>query len=88
MKEIVYKQDTIDALWKAEKELPYYDSAQVAVNVIKELPSAQSERKKGKWIDGAIPTYAVCSECAYQEGYAYENNYCPNCGADMRGEQE
>jgi len=60
----------------------------VAKRLLIQMPSAQPERKKGKWIDGSIPTYAVCSECAYQERYAYENNYCPNCGSDNRGEQE
>lgn len=49
-------------------------------------PTIESERKTGKWIDGSIPTYFVCSVCAYQERYADENNFCPNCGADMRKE--
>lgn len=41
--------------------------------------------RHGRWIDGSIPTYAVCNVCAYQERYAYENNFCPNCGARMDG---
>ena len=41
MDDTISRQAAIDALWQAEKELPYYDSALVAVNVIKELPSAQ-----------------------------------------------
>lgn len=60
------------------------------------LPSAQSERKKGKWIttrtwahDGEI----YCDQCesdAPTEGdyRQVKTNFCPNCGADMRGEQE
>ena len=43
MDRLITLQAAIDALWKAEKELPYYDSAQVAVNVIKDLPPAQPE---------------------------------------------
>ena len=41
--DLISRKAAIDALWKAEKELPYYDSAQVAVNVIKDMPSAQQE---------------------------------------------
>ena len=56
---------------------------------------AEPERKKGKWIpqdfnksDGMITTavyyYPKCSECGCNANYT---NFCPNCGADMRGEQ-
>ena len=53
------------------------------------------ERKKGKWIetdDGWDGTYFVCSNCGCPwtliDGDPRDNdmNYCPNCGADMRGE--
>ena len=49
----------------------------------------QPERKKGKWISlddsrGKYNDYGYkCSECG--EHSEYEENYCPNCGADMRG---
>ena len=59
-----------------------------ALTEINDAPTIEPERKRGKWVDGSIPTYAVCSVCAYQERYAYENNYCPNCGADMREDQD
>ena len=42
-------------------------------------------REKGEWVDGVH-----CSECgAVHEYREYRNsrNYCPNCGADMRGEE-
>ena len=54
--------------------------------VFVKTPSAQPERKKGKWLDNDRYGY-LCSECgAYLEidcGDA-EMNFCPNCGADMR----
>ena len=59
---------------------------------IEELPTI--ERKKGKWKetdDGWDGTYYVCSECGCPwtliDGDPEDNgmNYCPNCGADMRG---
>ena len=59
-----------------------------------------SAERKGKWIkrlfrngtteDG--DTWAlyntVCSECDYASFTAEGTNFCPNCGADMRGEEE
>lgn len=52
---------------------------------------ALEKRPKGKWIEHYDSqegfTWLTCSRCmekAYEEGY----NYCPNCGADMRGEEE
>ena len=40
-------------------------------------------RKKGKWID--LWDRYRCSACNME--HSYEENFCPNCGADMRGEQ-
>ena len=57
--------------------------------VTRELPSAQPERKKGKWI-GKYPVTSACSECDYliHDSKVKVFAYCPNCGADMRGEQD
>ena len=42
------------------------------------------ERKKGKWIKrGKI---FQCSEC--EKFSITQDNYCANCGADMRGEEK
>lgn len=51
---------------------------------IKDLPSAQPERKKGEWSDGY--RWQRCSLCKQTGKKSW--NYCPNCGADMRGEQD
>lgn len=62
------------------------------------LKIIELERKKGKWIathetnllshPDSI-TY-VCSECGYKSytlfGMPSVTNFCPNCGADMRGD--
>ena len=47
------------------------------------LPSAQPERKKGEWSDGY--RWQRCSLCKQTGKKSW--NYCPNCGADMRGER-
>ena len=60
---------------------------------MKSLPSAQPERKKGEWIEVDDPDNRIsgrCSICDW-EALLYETDvvgmdYCPNCGADMRGE--
>ena len=64
-----------------------------AISAIQHLPSAQPERKRGKWkrkiVDNGFNADWACSECGYRVKTDFVNfNYCPNCGADMRGEQD
>lgn len=45
----------------------------------------ENERPHGKWIkheDG----YNICPCCKHKTAFSYL--FCPNCGADMRGEEE
>ena len=56
--------------------------------------SAQSERKKGRWINAECKdgtTAHKCSECKTLVGYSVSSltwfNFCPWCGAEMRGEE-
>ena len=58
-----------------------------------DLPSAQPERNTGEWrehifdgIMGGRPRALMCTKCNVISIYA--SNFCPNCGADMRGEQD
>lgn len=60
---------------------------------IDKVPSAQP--KKGKWHQRFYPQIEmmVCSECNNEFSYDAETgvrdyNFCPNCGADMRGEND
>lgn len=46
--------------------------------------SALKERPKGEWI--FIDGQHVCSKCNLYNGV--ESDFCPNCGADMRGKAE
>lgn len=54
------------------------------------LPPVQPERKKGHWI---APKYYptqftyTCSKCGYKQSFNGKFKFCPNCGADMRGER-
>lgn len=93
-KDIVYRQDAIDAIrtWGLIDGLSEGQAIEILADE-KKLPSAQLERKRGKWNqDEEIPnTCSVCGEDwdKYVEGqeiwYTGEiPNFCPNCGADMR----
>lgn len=70
--------------------------------VIKQLPSAEPERKHGEWLPHPHEReWDVCSVCETgckrrefemqfgQERFTeYSYQYCPYCGADMRGKHE
>ena len=91
MRDLIDRQSAIDAPVKMVSEgldwIPVYH--------IKDLPSAQPERKKGKWIYrrsiGWGETW-VCSECGEKTTSTVMGEprykWCPMCGADMRGEHE
>ena len=68
--------------YEGEKDVALIDFFPVseAIN-----PSAQSERKKGKWIcDGDC---YICNQCKSAFTWWADiqtSNFCPNCGVDMR----
>lgn len=63
-------------------------------NKIADLPSATPIRPKGEWkCDHKIAYFQdryVCSECGSEQYFTRDTitNFCPDCGADMRGEAE
>ena len=60
---------------------------QRAEECIKRVPATQAGRKKGRWLCFDPPWYR-CSECgAVRENKSFMENFCPNCGADMRQEE-
>ena len=44
------------------------------------------EKKQGRWERWFI--FRRCSVCHFPFGIFDKWDYCPNCGADMRGEEE
>ena len=47
-----------------------------------------TERKKGEWIEKNSHTN-LCNICGFEETtwWSSDYNFCPNCGADMRGDE-
>ena len=60
------------------------------IEVLNRLPSAGQRR--GRWMSLPHKRARICSWCEHDEPYKFADdnaqvfNFCPNCGADMRGE--
>ena len=82
VKDTIYRQAAIDVAVKSAD--PYYKDS--ITEELMNLPSAQTERKRGKWIyDGDC---YKCNKCGTVYGWwadSQTSNFCPNCGANMRG---
>ena len=81
------REEAIDVL-KCNYPSSCFEELCKAVDIAIKALSAQ-ERKRGRWIlkstNGEM--FDCCSECGFVEWDA-PRNFCPNCGADMRGEEE
>ena len=98
MRDLISRQAVIDAL-ELGLENDYVDATEF-LTFIKQLPSAEPERKNGKWIDGMLyhdfdesewekVKCSVCKNFVTKQIFYHDNkyHYCPYCGADMRGDQ-
>ena len=83
MNDLIERQDAIDLF--LEKGMI------TAAIYVERMPSAQAERKTGRWIKDPqkskfhIEPVYICSFCREQEAWGQMelSNYCPNCGAKM-----
>lgn len=84
MSDLISRQAVIDLLKEMRKDgdmIPW--EGKLVFERIRRIPAVDvPDRNVGKWIDDK------CSECGY--GVQSWNNtpFCPNCGADMKGEQK
>ena len=90
--DLIGRQEAIDAVAKWFHDdvfgITESDGTATIFKRLRDLPSARTERKKGKWIDksnGIEGAWNYCSVCGEQAIDLYD--FCPNCGADMRGEE-
>lgn len=79
-----WREEASDDVIKARAESCMASLTEMKLRIEK-LPSAQPERKEGRWINGK------CSNCGEHAPYwsmastYYQSNFCPNCGAKMGG---
>ena len=94
MRELIERQAAIDVL-EAKKDKSakgdigcfYNTIIQNNIDALKSLPSAQPDRKRGKWIHKPnVYGVVYCSECDF-ELHINNTNFCPNCGAKMEAEE-
>ena len=94
MSDLISKQkllDTIKPMVGMWDEGAFWIDYRRVIDIIEDFPNAEPERKTGEWIDGmpyVNSHWKVCSECHESApdscgGY----NFCPYCGADMRGDR-
>ena len=96
MSDSINRQDAIDALIPIVKSASLrnrnvYSMARKCLGAIEDVPSAECT---GEWLPHKLPSGRdsidtdTCSECGYIDSLSWEHNYCPNCGARMRGEED
>ena len=90
MSDLISRQAALDALYHVDE----YNGR--SVEAIKELPSAQPERKNGRWMrTDAYPHRRYCSVCfatfirndEFLKLDDIPHKYCPNCGAYMESKE-
>ena len=83
--------DVLEAFGFTDQEGSFSDGVQWLLEYIDALPSADVQPvRHGRWTLQEDRTkklfgWYICSECGAWIGEP--TNYCSNCGADMRGEQ-
>ena len=80
-KDIIYREDAMQVAFL----YPFF--ADALMEEIKSIPSA--DRPQGEWIIHSNGKMCDCSACneSYDRTFEYvdEWNFCPNCGARMKG---
>ena len=94
-RKMIYLDDAINMM----RQHSHYDDFErcvidesVAMKALEDLPLAQPERKRGRWVQIQVRTaphnriskVLKCSVCGKRKDKYVTWNFCPNCGADMR----
>lgn len=83
---VIERLPVMSYMKKNEKQTIITTALDMAIEALKE-----PERKKGRWENGE--PCPICGEDRFKDLYAdiwadWQPSFCPNCGADMRGEEE
>ena len=77
--DLIKRSDVINLLWYFQDEC-----CSAVVGDVEKLPSA--DRPQGQWIEmyrnGFGNIICMCSKCNF---HTTKSNFCPNCGARMKG---
>ena len=85
----ISRADAIEAMYKDAERNPDHVFWVTQHLAIDNIPAADVRPvRRGKWIDHQEGRwiYAKCSVCGTV--HDVKSNFCPNCGADMRGESD
>ena len=83
---LIDADELLEHVWDADTRVGYVQV--VDRQDIENAPTIE-ERKTGEWIDETFEPWGLvyhpykCNQCG--EHSEANSNYCPNCGADMRG---
>ena len=82
--DVLYKKVTEEYCDIVAGRYPFNIVAYDMANMVKDAPTVEPVR--GEWIGVEFDMFFECSNCGYSTDYRL-TNFCPNCGADMRGEK-
>jgi rubrerythrin len=93
MSDLISRQAAVDALDKRFDSIPLDKTEEILKlrRDLRALPSAQPQRIKGRWIDkngNIVSPFWERYECSVCGARSENSNFCPNCGADMREEDD
>ena len=95
MSDLIRRKDALYQIWDwvTKREYEHTNATYWLQKRIEAIPSA--DRPQGEWEDtGKDPSHSHpltaiwyrCSECGY--GTNAKTNFCPDCGAEMKGEDD
>ena len=77
--------------WNKDTSTTWANAFAESADMIEDLPSAQPQRMRGRWVDGQC-SICRCDIPAYIIDWKWQKdmdaNFCPNCGAQMDGQEE
>ena len=95
--EYISRDDTLKAIHQYCKDCDNCNSVMCracdsadAMDIVLDIPKANVQPvKRGHWITNPyMLNRQKCSECSFWSDDLQADNYCPACGADMRGEND